>query len=129
MSDNFGKPSSSAGIEWKNLLGSLVIVKVHEVIAAMKTVHGEGSAVRADVIVLDDKGADAKAGTEYIDTLIFPKVLQSQVKSQVGGMVLGRVGQGVAKPSQSAPWTFNEATEADAVVARAYLQEKSPTPF
>lgn len=124
MSD-FGKPSSSAGIEWKNLLGKLVIVKVHEVIASMKTVHGDGSAVRADVIVLD--GDDA--GKEYNDTLIFPKVLQSQVKSQVGGMVLGRVGQGVAKPSQSAPWTFNEATEADAVIARAYLAEKSPTPF
>ena len=123
--DEFGNPSSTQGIKWADLKGALVLVTVHEVIPEMNTVHGTGSAVRADVAVLDGE----HKGTEYDDTLIFPKVLQSQVKSQVGGKVLGRVGQGMAKPGQSAPWTFSEATEADKVVGRAYLAEKNPAPF
>jgi hypothetical protein len=125
MSDGFASPSTATGIQWKDLKGSLLLVKVHGIEAAIKTVHGDTPAVRADVIVLDGDQAE----TTYNDTLIFPKLLQSQVKGQVGGMVLGRLGQGVAKPGQSAPWTLDDATEADKGVARAYLAKTVSPPF
>lgn len=130
--DPFGAPASSIGIDWKALKGALLLVKVSEVIEHLPTAHtkpGEKSpAVRADVVVLDDKG-DVEAETAYVDTLIFPKVLQSQVKGSVGGMVLGRLGQGAAKPAQSPPWTLAEATEADKVIGREYLAKVSTAPF
>jgi hypothetical protein len=37
-------------------------------------------------------------------------------------MVLGRLGQGVAKPGQSAPWTLTPASDADKVTAGKYLE-------
>lgn len=125
MSDLFSAPSTASGITWTDLKGSLVLIKVHAIEAGIKTVHGDSTAVRADVIVLDG----AKADEVYADTLIFPKVLQSQVKGNVGGMVLGRIGQGVAKPGQSAPWTLAEATDADKVIGREYLAKTTVTPF
>jgi hypothetical protein len=125
MSDDFAAPSTASGIKWADLKGSLLLIKVHGIEPAIKTVHGDTAAVRADVIVLDG----SEAGTAYNDTLIFPKVLQSQVKGNVGGMVLGRLGQGVAKPGQSAPWTIDAATEADKGVAREHLAKSNPAPF
>lgn len=123
--DQFTDPSTASGIQWKDLNGSLVLVKVHEAIPEMNTQFGASSAVRADVIVLDGNGA----GDEYNDTLVFPKVLQSQLKPKVGGMVLGRVGQGVAKSGQSAPWTLTPANEEDKAKGRAYLAKVTEPPF
>lgn len=125
MSNDFAAPSTASGIKWADIKGALLLIKVHGVEAAIKTVHGDTAAVRADVIVLDG----TNAGTAYNDTLIFPKVLQSQVKGNVGGMVLGRLGQGVAKPGQSAPWTLDEANEQDKQVGRDYLAKANPLPF
>lgn len=126
--DPFGAPSSASGITWADLKGALVLVKVHGIEPEIKTVHGNSSAVRADVIVLDDKG-DVPAETAYTDTLVFPKVLQSQIKGNVGGMVLGRLGQGEKKPGQSAPWMLAEASEADKAIGRAYLAKTAEAPF
>jgi len=124
----FNDPSSAAGISWEALKGALLLIKVHAQEHGIKTVHGEVSAVRADVIVLDDAG-DVPAETVYADTLIFPKVIQSQTKGQVGSMVLGRLGQGQAKPAQSKPWTLAAATDADKEIGRAYLAKTQETPF
>ena len=54
------------------------------------------------------------------DTLIFPRILVSSLKPNVGKVVLGRLGKGVAKPGQSAPWTLSAPTEDDIAVARKY---------
>lgn len=126
MSDPFSSPSSASGIDWADLKGALLLVKVHGFEPEIKTVHGTSSAVRADVIVLDDKGA-VEAETVYGDTLIFPKVVQSQVKNSA--MVLGRLGQGEKKPGQSPPWMLAEATEADKEIGRAYLAKTTEAPF
>ena len=123
--DEFKAPSSTVGVDWSTLKGSLLIVKPHSLELAIKTTYGDSDAVRADVIVLDGDEAE----TVYLDTLIFPKVLQSQVKSSMGGMVLGRLGQGVKKAGQSPPWTLSEATEADKVAARAYIAANTEAPF
>lgn len=124
MSD-FNDPSTATGIEWKNLMGSLLIFKVSSQEKDIPTVHGPSDAIRADVTVLDGD----LAGAVYVDTLIFPKVLQSQLRPSIGSLVLGRLGQGNKKPGQSPPWTLAAATDADKVVGREHLAKAVETPF
>ncbi len=125
MSD-FADPSTSSGIAWADLKGSLLLVKPHEQITGIKTSYGESDAVRADVIVLDGD----HEGTEYLGTYIFPKVLQSQLKPRIGQMVLGRLGQGHKKDGQSPPWTLSTATDDEKKVGKAYLDRTAAdTPF
>lgn len=125
MSDDFKSPSSAEGIQWKDYKGALLLFKVHSFEPEINTQHGLTSAVRADVIVLD---GDHK-GTTVSDTLVFPKVLQSQIKGNIGGMTLGRLGQGEAKKGQTAPWKLADSEEADREVAREYLKKNSDAPF
>jgi len=124
MSD-FNDPRQSTGIQWADLKGSLLLVYPHEQVQGVKTAYGESDAMRADVVVLDG----AEGGTTYADTLIFPKLLQSAVRPFIGGMVLGRLGQGQKKQGQSPPWTLSAATEADKVIGREHLDKTKPTPF
>lgn len=120
MSDQFATPSApSQGIDWKDHNGSLLIIDVHGVKTGIQTVHGLSDAVSATVTVADGPAA----GKVYTDTLIFPKILQSQTSSKVGTKVLGRLGQGVAKPGQSAPWMLNPATPQDIAQAGSVLAQ------
>jgi len=125
--DLFDAPGSAAGIKWEDLNGRLLLIKPLAVEEGIKTVHGDSRAVRADVVVLDGPGAPE----EYMDTLIFPKVLQGQVRGNAGTgrFNLGRLGKGVAKPGQSAPWVLADPTEDDAKAARAWLAQNAETPF
>ncbi len=123
----FSTPSTATGITWADLKGSLLAIAVHSKETGIQTVHGPSNAIRADVTVLDGP----KRGESYEDTLIFPKVLQSNLGPRVGELVLGRLGQGHAKKGQSAPWTLEDPTPADFTVGEAWLDEKGgdETPF
>ena len=121
----FNKPASTTGIKWESLKGALLIVEPLSVETGISTAYGETSAVQANVSVVDG----TSAGDVYTETLIFPKVLQSAVKGAIGSMVLGRLGQGNAKPGQSAPWVLEEFSEADAKAAEEFLAKNSATPF
>jgi len=127
MTDPFASPATSTGVDWKEVNGALILINVLGVDEAVQTVHGVTDAVRANITVLD---GDLK-GETFDDTLVFPRVLKSQLKSKVGQLVLGRLGQGTAKPGQSAPWQLVEATDGDKSVANAYLkaQPEIPAPF
>jgi len=127
MTDPFASPATSTGVDWKQVNGALCLINVLGVDEAVQTVHGVTDAVRANITVLD---GDLK-GETFDDTLVFPRVLKSQLKSKVGQLVLGRLGQGTAKPGQSAPWQLVEATDGDKSVANAYLkaQPEIPAPF
>lgn len=127
MTDMFDGPGSSSGVVWNDLEGRLLLVTPHEKDVTVNTSYGESTAVRADLVILD--GPDSP--DEITDTLIFPKVLQGQVKSNAGTgrSNLGRLGKGQAKPGQSAPWMLGEPTDADKDVARAYLNSKTQAPF
>lgn len=114
MSDFASPAAATGGIDWTSLNGHLLIVEPTEVVHDINTSFGTTDAVRANVTDID-------TGTTYDDTLIFPKVLKSQLTSRVGAKVLGRLGQGAAKPSQSPPWVLNEATPADIDTAGKYL--------
>jgi hypothetical protein len=125
MTSPFAAPAApGAGIDLKTLNGALLLFTVHEQVQGIATVHGPSDAIRCDVAVLDG----GSAGDEYTDTLIFPKVLQGQLRPSVGGKVLGRLGQGVAKPGQSAPWVLSAATPADTQIGMAYVSRQLAAP-
>jgi hypothetical protein len=116
--DPFDSPASATGIRWEELNGRLLLITPLSAETGIKTVHGDADAVRANVVVLDGP----EAGAEHRDTLIFPKVLQSQVRANIGTSRanLGRLGQGVKKPGQTAPWRLADPTEDDKNLARSY---------
>lgn len=110
MTNPFTAPASaSGGITWRDLLGGLLIIKPIAAETGVQTSNGLRDAVRADVYAIDGPGSP----NTYEDTLIFPKVLASQVRSRIGQLVIGRLSQGTAKPGQNAPWMLDEATAED----------------
>lgn len=117
MTDPFDKPASMVGIDFKEHVGRLVIFDVHGIEKDITTQHGLTDAVRADITVLDGP----QAGTRLIDTLVFPRVLQGQLRSRVGKKVLGRIGQAPAQAGKNPAWQLLEATEADTAIGKAHL--------
>jgi hypothetical protein len=124
MTDPFATPGSTTGIDYASLNGRLLLVDPASLEANVKTSLGEKEAVRATITILD--GGDA--GSVLADGLVFPRVLIGQLRSRMGQKVLGRLGQGVAKPGQSPPWTLSEATEADKAVGLKWLATGLATP-
>ena len=127
MTENpFATPAAaSGGIDLKSLLGALLIIEPHASEDGIQTVHGPSAAVRATVHVVDGP----QANEVFEDALLFPKVLQGQLKSRIGQKVLGRLGQGVAKPGQSAPWVMQEAEAADIAAGTEYLNRQQSSQF
>lgn len=125
MTDPFSSPATSS-FSPKDIDGRLLLITPHEIQKDVVTDYGTSDATRADVVVLDGDGApDEKSGV-----LIFQKALQGNLRAALGkGMVLGRLGQGVAKKGQSAPWILTDPTEADKVIARQYLAGQQTDPF
>ncbi|HXH35023.1 MAG TPA: hypothetical protein VNJ54_11495 [Plantibacter sp.] len=104
----------------EELLGSLLLVTVHEETDPIPTEYGDTTAIRADVAVLD--GTLRKQRFE--DTLIFPRVLKAQLRGAAGeddNQVLGRLEQGKKKPGKNPPWQLTEPTAADLEVGELYL--------
>jgi len=125
MTDPFDAPASGGGdrLNLGDLKGALLLFTVHSVERDIQTSFGDSDAVKCDVAALD---GDHKAQT-WQNTLIFPRVLQSQLAPKVGSMVLGRLSQGQAKPGQSAPWTLIDPTDADREIGRKYLAHVEAT--
>lgn len=123
MSEFVSAAPPTGGIDWKDHNGNLLIIEPLAVESGIQTVHGPSDAVRANVYVLTGPGQ----AEEFADTLIFPKLLQGQTRGQVGKKVVGRLGQGTAKPGQSAPWVIQPASGDDIEKAKAYLSAQTLT--
>lgn len=118
MTDLFSAPAPAGGkLDLGAVNGSLLLIHVHDLEQGIPTQHGPSDAIRADVTMLDGP----QAGETVEDSLIFPSVLRSQLRSKIGEKVLGRLGQGAAKPGKNAPWVLNPATQADAELATKWL--------
>ena len=114
----FKDPSAGGDrIVYAELEGALLLFTVIAQEHGVETSFGQSDPVRADVAVLDG----AHKGEVFSDALIFPRLLISQLRSEVGEMVLGRLGKGTAKPGQSAPWTLSAANADDKTVGERYL--------
>lgn len=124
--DLFDAPSSSSGVKITDFDGQLLLITPTGHETDIPTAYGPADAVTATIAVLDGAGA----GDEHAGVRIFQKALQGQLRPKVGTgrMVLGRLGRGIAKPGQSAPWLLADPTEADKQTARDYLARKS-APF
>jgi len=112
-------PTSGDKLDLKALNGQLLHITVGNVVKGIETSFGVTDAIQADIVVLS---GDQK-GEELTDTLIFPKVLQSQLAQHVGAadpVILARLGQGIAKPGKSAPWVLNPPTAEDLAVGQKY---------
>lgn len=112
MSNPFAAPGSVSGIDYNEMKGHLLMVSPIAWEPDIKTTMGVKDALRADVVDLTD-------GTEYADTLIFPRVLASSLRSRIGQKVLATLTQGVAKPGQNPPWILEDASGDSAAVAKA----------
>lgn len=124
----FAQPASSTGFDLNENEGALLMIKPIELKEDITTTYGTSSAVEANIVVLDGPNV----GERIDDALLFPKVLQGQLKKYIGtGQVaLGRLGKGQAKPGQSAPWMLQDYTEQDAALAQDWFAKNtSDAPF
>lgn len=119
----FEQPAApGGGIKWDDHKGALMLIEASAFESQVSTSFGPADAVKANVHVIDGPGA----GDSYADTLIFPKLLVSQTKAQIGKKVLGRLGQGQGKPGQSAPWLLLETSAEDIALGEKWVQQNSP---
>jgi hypothetical protein len=132
MSDEFKDPASADNLPLAELDGSLLLIEALEYKPDIPTTFGPANAVAANVIVLDG----AKKGERFDDALIFPRVLVSNLRPNIGSKTIGRLGRGTAKPGQSAPWILAPANDADKAIGQKYLayaatlaQEDDEPPF
>lgn len=115
----FQQPSQGDQVKVAELVGCLVLIWVREFREDIPTTFGASDAIACDIHVLDG----TKGGEKFENTLIFQRALIGSLKSAIGGdPVLGRIGQGVAKPGQSPPYILNPFTDADAALATGYIQ-------
>lgn len=124
MSDMFDTPST--GVKITEFEGALLLLTPTSEQKAINTSFGPADAIETNLVVLDGKDV----GSEHQGVLIFQKALQGQLRPKIGTgrMVLGRLGRGIAKPGQSAPWILTEPTDADKQAARSHLQRAVSTP-
>lgn len=122
----FDAPGSTSAIKWDDHKGQLVLIWPH----AQKPFtfnNGEtGDVIEARVVVLDAPGGTP---VEYANTVVFPKILQGQVRGNIGKgrPNLGRVGKGQAKAGQSAPWILIDPNETDQQMAVKFLTSNVAT--
>lgn len=112
----FNDPGSLDKLPLDDLDGALLLVDVHEQLGEIQTTFGPSTPIRADVFVLDG----AHKGDEYVDALIFPRVMIGQLRGSIGAKVLGRLGKGTPKAGQTAPWKLETATAADRAIGERF---------
>ena len=109
----FSDPSAGGdSLKPADVLGHLLIVRPLEHRFGIVTSFGEKDAIRCDV-------ADLTTNEVHKDVLWFPGGLVGSLKGSIGELILARMGQGVAKPGQSAPWTLIGASADPAAVQQA----------
>jgi hypothetical protein len=102
--------------EWAN---KLLLVLPLEYVTEIPTKFGDKDAVRADIVFLDHLTPDGQP-FKLNGSMIFAGKLVGQTKGSVGGMVLGRLGQG-ANTKGNPPWELSDHSPQDAAVATQYL--------
>ena len=123
MTEGFSAPATADSVKPADLNGHLLIISPIDYIAKMNTSMGETDAIEVNIIDLD-------SNEEYNSVLFFNVALINALKPNIGNKVLGRIGQGVAKPGKSAPWILHSAVEDAAAVAKAnaYLAGAAQAP-
>jgi hypothetical protein len=85
-------------------------------VEAVETVHGPAEAVKVEHVACID------CAEVWSDVLVFGAALVPRLAG-AEGIVVGRLGQGLARPGRNAPWTLDDPTEADLAEAEAWLDK------
>jgi hypothetical protein len=104
--------SNTEGVKVADLNGHLLIVTPVEYRTGINTVNGIAEAIEVSIVDLD-------TNEEHHSVLWFNIALRNALKPLIGNKVLGRIGQGVAKPGKNAPWILLDATGDATAVAKA----------
>jgi hypothetical protein len=126
--DPFSAPAVSSDTKITEFAGDLLLITPTSYEEEVKTVHGEKDAVKANVVVIDEKRPERSDVHENL--LIFQGRLIGQTKPFVGkGLVLGRLREAkeLKKPGQSAPWILDDPTDEEKALAREYLASVAPS--
>jgi hypothetical protein len=113
----FSSPASGGeGLSAAELNGHLLVVEPVAYETGVTTVHGPKDAVRCTVHDITDQRT-------VEGCLWFGGYLVGSLKGRIGQRVLAVMGQGSAKPGQSAPWVLTDASGVPEAVqaATAYL--------
>jgi hypothetical protein len=124
MADDWDSPAEPEYFKIADHVGSLCIFEVNEVLEEFVTSMGPGTAVKAAITVVDGPGK----GDFYEEALLFGRRVVPQLRSKVGGVVLGTITKGTAKPGQSAPYQIEAATEAQKKMAAPYRAKVGAVP-
>lgn len=108
----FSAPVVNEGIKVADLNGHLLIVTPIEYKTGINTVNGVTDAIEVKAVDLD-------TNEEHLSLLWFNVALINALKPLIGHQVLGRIGQGAAKPGKNPPWLLIDATGDATAVARA----------
>lgn len=123
---NFSQPSAASDFRAADHIGHLLLVYVRELRVDIVTTYGTSDAIACDVVVLTDPAGPRREP----GVLFFQKPLIGSLKNAIGkDPVLARLGQGVAKPGQSAPYILNPFNEQDAAFATQWLTSVGGNPF
>lgn len=100
----------------RELVGHLLILQPVTFEPQVPTVHGPADAIGLDLVDLDADGAPAV----WRDQRWFNKVIVGSLRARLGGLVLARIGEGIAKrPGQDPPYVLLDASGDATAVTRA----------
>lgn len=120
--DEFSDPTTGFD-KLQDYKGELVIIMPKEYLQGLTTKHskvpGDTDAVDADFWVV----TGSSAGKEVDLARVFSGGLVSQLRRSLGKKVLGRIGS--QDFSKGPGWVINPATDADKVLARQYLADRT----
>lgn len=109
----FTDPSSGDICNPRDVDGHLIIVRPVELRPDVPTTnYGAKDAIEIDICDLDDTDpATNQPGRVYRSSLWFNTPLIGSLRNSIGQLVLARMGQGQAKPGQSAPWVLTSVPD------------------
>jgi hypothetical protein len=87
----------------------------------VETSFGESAAVKVDHVIC------VRCREVVDDLLVFGAALVPRLDGAESSIVVGRLGQGLAKPGRSAPWTLDDPTDEDLATAERFLERYATT--
>lgn len=116
----FNNGGTNGGEKITDYAGSPLIIRPTKFNKGMKTGYGETDAVEADWVLLD--GSDqGQVHTGLVFSTVLVNTLSRYLESP-NPLTLGVIGQGQAKPGQSAPWLLNPVDDSYQGVALQVAQ-------
>lgn len=113
--DPFSEPASGGSLD--EFMGKLVIIKPSGVAKKQSKFPGQGM---IDVVSCEIIGVDTEEPGYTVSTTSYSGSLNTQIKSRVGKMVLGRLGK--KKFDLGPGWNLEPATAEDKAAAKRVLK-------